>query len=199
MRVGPSLYSSYHKHASFPSVCLNLSFLDLNQLFRWFCLVLWQRRFPHRWIKGWRLTKTILNDHRICNITKDYIVKTTRVLKAEWSSQNTLYNVQRTYCKGFQVVHLFACMDKLSRNTLEIQRNKRYHSDKGEKVPVKVAEHNFGSLWVYVICQIMARGRLQLTSWNLASEKYTDERFWLTGKIWRFHSFHGNMNDWIQP
>ena len=29
---------------------------------------------------------------------------------------------------------------------------------------VKVAEHSFGSLWVYVICQIMARERLQLTS-----------------------------------
>ena len=42
---------------------------------------------------------------------------------------------------------------------------------------VKVAEHSFGSLWVYVICQIMVRGRLQLTSWNLASGKYTDERF----------------------
>ena len=55
-----------------------------------------------------------------------------------------------------------------------------------------------GSLWVYIICQIMARERLQLTSWNLASEKYTDERFWVTGKIWCFRSFHGNMNDWIQ-
>ena len=68
------------------------------------------------------------------------------------------------------------------------------------KTPLlKVAEHCFGSLWVYVICQIMARERLQLTSWNLASEKYTDERFWLTGNIGRFRSFHGNMNDWIQP
>ena len=43
---------------------------------------------------------------------------------------------------------------------------------------VKVAEHSFGSLKVYVICQIIARERLQLTSWNLASEKYTDKRFW---------------------
>ena len=40
-------------------------------------------------------------------------------------------------------------------------------------------------------------GRLQLTSWNLTSETYTDERFWLTGKIWCFRGFHGNMNDWI--
>ena len=57
---------------------------------------------------------------------------------------------------------------------------------------VKVAEHSFGSLWLCVICQIMARDRLLLTSWNLASEKCTDERFWLTGKSWRFRSFHGN-------
>ena len=71
-------------------------------------------------------------------------------------------------------------------------------SQNGPIPHIKVAEHSFGSLWVYVICQIMARERLQLTSWNLASEKYTDERFWLTGKIWRFRSFHGNMNNWIQ-
>ena len=63
----------------------------------------------------------------------------------------------------------------------------------------KVAEHSFGSLWVYVICQIMSRERLQLTRWNLASEKYIDETFWLAGKMWRFRSFHGNMNDWTQP
>ena len=63
----------------------------------------------------------------------------------------------------------------------------------------KVAEHSFGRLWVYVICQIMARERLQLTSWNLAGGKHIDKRLWLTGKIWRFRSFHGNMNDWIQP
>ena len=46
-----------------------------------------------------------------------------------------------------------------------------------------MAELSFGSLWVYVICQIVERERLQLTSWNLASEKYTDEGSWLTGKI----------------
>ena len=63
----------------------------------------------------------------------------------------------------------------------------------------KVGEHSFGSLWLYVICQIMARERFLVTSWNLATEKCTDERFWLTGKSWRFRSFHGNMNDWIQP
>ena len=71
--------------------------------------------------------------------------------------------------------------------------------DKLKLTLIKVAEHSFGSLWVYVICQIMAREGLQLTSWNLASKKYTDEKFWLTGKIWLFRSFHGNMNDWTQP
>ena len=35
-----------------------------------------------------------------------------------------------------------------------------------------VAEHSFGSLWVYVICQIMAREVLQLTSWNLHWNKW---------------------------
>ena len=64
---------------------------------------------------------------------------------------------------------------------------------------IKVSEHSFGSLWVRVICHTMARERLQLTGWNLASEKYTDKKFSLTDKIWRFRSFHGNMNDWIQP
>ena len=58
---------------------------------------------------------------------------------------------------------------------------------------LKVAEHSFVSLWVQAICQIMAREGFQLTSWNLASDKYTDKWFWLTGKISRFRSFHGNM------
>ena len=39
-----------------------------------------------------------------------------------------------------------------------------------------MAEHSFGSLWVDVISQIMARERMQLTSWNLASEKYADNQ-----------------------
>ena len=64
---------------------------------------------------------------------------------------------------------------------------------------LKVAEHSFDSLWVQAICQIMARERFQLTSWNLASDKYTDKLFLLTGENLTFRSFHGNMNDWIQP
>ena len=68
-----------------------------------------------------------------------------------------------------------------------------------QKSHFKVAEHSFGSLWVYAICQIMARERSQLTRWNLASEKYTDKRFWLMDKMWRFRCFHGNMDYWIEP
>ena len=47
----------------------------------------------------------------------------------------------------------------------------------------------------YGICHLpkAAAHKLKLGKW-----KYTDERFWLTDKIWHFHSFHGNMNDWIQ-
>ena len=41
---------------------------------------------------------------------------------------------------------------------------------KTNTTPLKVAGHCFGSLWAYVIYQIKARERLQLTSWNLASK-----------------------------
>ena len=37
---------------------------------------------------------------------KDYIVKTTRSLRAEWNSRNALYSLR----KGFQVVYLFDCI-----------------------------------------------------------------------------------------
>ena len=37
---------------------------------------------------------------------KDYIIKTTRCMRAEWNSQNILYSLR----KGFQVVYLFDCI-----------------------------------------------------------------------------------------
>ena len=37
---------------------------------------------------------------------------------------------------------------------------------------------------------------LQAETWQVKS---TDESLWLTGKIWRFRSFHGKINDWMQP
>ena len=46
-----------------------------------------------------------------------------------------------------------------------------------------MAEHSFGSLWVYVNAVYV----------NLASEKYTDERFWLTGEMKKMH-FYFSVN-----
>ena len=57
-----------------------------------------------------------------------------------------------------------------------------------------MSEHSYSSLWVCVICQIMAREGLQVTSWNLASEKYTDEKFWLKVK---FDVFVVSMATWM--
>ena len=108
----------------------------------------------------------------------------------------------RTYMYGtrpfknhsfFTFIYWLSVVERSVRQTHNAFRKRQFGA------PFKVAEHCIGSFSVYVICQTMARERLQLESWNLASEKYTNQRFWLTGKIWLFHSFHGNMNDWIQP
>ena len=47
-----------------------------------------------------------------------------------------------------------------------------------------MAEHSFGSLWVYSFTKSwQGKGcSSQAETWQ--SEKYTDERFWLPGKIW---------------
>ena len=63
--------------------------------------------------------------------------------------------------------------------------------------PFKVVEHSFGSLWVYFISRLEKYCSSQAETWLV--KKYTDERVWLTGQVWRFRNFHGNMNDWIQP
>ena len=76
-------------------------------------------------------------------------------------------------------------------------------------------EFNRAGCWVLNSCSRRHHlGKYWLWSWHLLrwlnavlavceyrsfAKKYADERFWLTGKIWRFCSFHGNMNDWIQP
>ena len=59
---------------------------------------------------------------------------------------------------------------------------------------------------VLAVCEYMSFGKLwqekgcssQAETWQVKNI-YTDERFWLTGKICHFRRFHGNMNDWIQP
>ena len=87
---------------------------------------------------GQRLTRIISNDDGVFNYwikMKDYIGKTTRSLRAEWNSLNTLYLRKR-----FQVVYLFDCMKTREPWTncqgVEIQRNERYHTDKGETFPL---------------------------------------------------------------
>ena len=74
-----------------------------------------------------------LNERRRLKDFKDYIVKTRRFLWAEWNSRNNLFSLR----KGFHVVYLFDCMKTQEQWTIcqgaEIQRNKRYHTDKGKK------------------------------------------------------------------
>ena len=55
------------------------------------------------------LTRIISNDDGVFNYfikMKDYVVKTTRSLRDEWNSRNTLYSLR----KVSQVVYLFDCM-----------------------------------------------------------------------------------------
>ena len=50
---------------------------------------------------------------------KDYIVKTTRSLRAEWNGRNIFYSL----CNGFQVVYLFDCMKTREPWTTELPRS----------------------------------------------------------------------------
>ena len=87
-------------------------FVDVNQLFPLFSHTLWQSKVlsslnERRRLS--RLSRIISNDDGVLNDfikMKDYVVKTTRSLRAEWNSRNTLYRLR----KGFQVVCLFDCM-----------------------------------------------------------------------------------------
>ena len=124
--------------------------------------------------------------------TCSYFARST-IPEGKWGTTRSLINYKHFYLirllsyyytnlVGFYSLHLHPPVSEIDKWA--------YVPDFEKLWAIKVAKHSFGSLWIYVICQIMAREGLQLTSWNLASEKYTDERFW---------SFHGNMNDWIQP
>ena len=67
---------------------------------------------------------------------KDYIVKTTRSLRAGGNIRNTLWSLR----KGFQVVYLFDCLkntgavDGLPRG--RNPKKQRYDTDKGKKFPL---------------------------------------------------------------
>ena len=80
-------------------------FVDLNQLFPW---VLTRSDREGSFIAEWR-ARIISSEDSVFNYfikIKDYIVKTTRSLLAEWNSRNIFYSLR----KGFQVVYLFDCM-----------------------------------------------------------------------------------------
>ena len=69
---------------------------------------------------------------------KDYILKTTRSLRAEWNSRNTLYSLR----KGFQVVLKFiwlygntGAVDDLPRSR-NSKKRKTLNTDKGKKFPL---------------------------------------------------------------
>ena len=97
----------------------------------------------------------------------------------------------RSYWKDYNIVKELSCIS-----------TKRQPANSvcfiAEDFQIKLAEHSFGSFWVYSFAKSWQEKGCSSQA-ELASEKYTDEKFWLTGKMWRFRSFYGNMNDWIQP
>ena len=88
---------------------------------------------------------------------KDYIVKTTRSLQVEWNSRNILYSLHN----GFQVVYLFDAWKHGSHGGLNwqeasiklIQRNERYHTEKGKSFlwMVAVFENEFYYLSFFML------------------------------------------------
>ena len=78
--------------------------MDVNQLFPWFST---RSDREGSLTAEWRANN--FERRRLLNYfinMKDYIVKTTRSLRAEWNGRNILYSLR----KGIQVVYLFHCM-----------------------------------------------------------------------------------------
>ena len=89
------------------SLCWNLSFRGCQSTVSMVFSRTLTRRFPHH--RRMNLTRIISNDDGVFNYfikMKDYVVKTTRSLRDEWNSRNTLYSLR----KGSQFVYLFDCM-----------------------------------------------------------------------------------------
>ena len=113
-----------------------LVFMYVNQLFPWFSHTLWQKVLSSL-NEGRSLTRIISNDDSIFNFIyfikmKDFIVKTTRSLWAEWIAKTlSIVNVNflgRKHGSHGQIAK------EHSKNY--IQRNKRYHTNKGKKFPL---------------------------------------------------------------
>ena len=117
-------------------------FVDINQLFPQFSHALWQSKVRSSLNEGRRLSRLpriISIDDSVFNYfikMKDYIVKTTRSLRAGGNIRNTLWSLR----KGFQVVYLFDCLkntgvvDGLPRG--RNSKKQRYDTDKGKKIPL---------------------------------------------------------------
>ena len=114
-------YSGYHQHAPLKGFfCLfkpEFSWTSINY-FHGFPRALIEK-VPSSLNEG----RIISNDDGFLNYfikMKDYIVKTTRSLRAEWNSRNILYSLRN----GFQVVYLFDVWKHGSRGRLNCQEAK---------------------------------------------------------------------------
>ena len=89
------------------SLCWNLSFRGRQSTVSMFFARALAEMVPSSSLN--ELTRITSNGDSVFNYfikMKDYIVKTTRSLRDEWNSRNTLYSLR----KGYQVVYLFDCM-----------------------------------------------------------------------------------------
>ena len=72
-----------------------------------------------------------------------------------------------------------------------------------EFLSLKVAEHSFGSFGKRkVAAHKLKLGKRKVAAHKLKLGKW--KTYWWkilidTDKMWHFHCFHGNMNDWIPP
>ena len=99
--------------------------------------------------------RIISNDDGFLNYfikMKDYIVKTTRSLRAEWNSRNILYSLRN----GFQVVYLFDVWKHGSRGRLNCQeasinsKKQKISHRKRKKFPL-----NGGCFWKWILLLII--------------------------------------------
>ena len=121
------------------SLCWNLSFRGCQSTVSMVFSRTLTRRFPHH--RRMNLTRIISNDDGVFNYfikMKDYVVKTTRSLRDEWNSRNTLYSLR----KVSQVVYLFDCMKtrkpwttNCKGSSINSQKRKISHR-KGRKFPL---------------------------------------------------------------
>ena len=150
-----SFYSGYHQHAPskefFSLLKSEFSWTSIN-CFHGFLTPLTEKVLSPSLNE---LTRIVSNDDGVFNYfinMKDYIVKTTRSLRDEWNSRNTLYSLR----KGSQVVYLFDCMKTREPWTTNCKgssiNSKKRNTDKGERFLriEAVFENEFCNLQIYL-------------------------------------------------